>query len=164
MSVLEKPIIETLKAKLPKIGKKFPNINYGGCGKFAIMLGEELIERKHKFEYVMLITTSFNKDIDVDKKKNCFQNNSDKPLKILNTKYSIYCAHIMVRIGGVVVDSDGVFKSPRAKKSNYMELGTVSHKTLSKWIDEPYVWNNIFLDNHHREIYDIELSIKELFN
>lgn len=81
-----------LHCLINKIQNKYPNLNRGGCGAFAVLLGDIL--DKYRIEYDFIVDTpSFYKK---DEYKQIFPN---KITKYYLSNYYLTCKHIYIQIG-----------------------------------------------------------------
>lgn len=147
-----------LSIKLRLIKQKFPDADYGGCGKIALVLGDMFKRLGYKVSYVLLAIDDFdkfepilnNKLLPVYKQRDYLQN--------------LEWRHVMVKVDGKLIDLSGSYNSIEeyvmSDESNEgMEIvGELSEKLLKHWVSCRWYWNHEFDWNK------VKLIKKELKN
>lgn len=129
-----------LTEQLQKIDNSFRFINGGGCGEFALALGEKFRQNNIKFKYVMLDNRrggvlsnvrNFNK-LERKNSLNCINNEG----------YSVH--HIMIYVRGQYIDSTGVYSSLDESEWGYCTITAIlKEEILESWCRNGG-WNNLF--------------------
>jgi hypothetical protein len=103
------------------LNRKYPNINYGGCGVFAYHFGE-CYRKKYplsKVEYVYI--------------------ESENP-PAGRPEYDIWFNHILVKIENMVIDNNGFHSIDRIK----CDLHPLNNDKLLEMINIKELWNHIY--------------------
>jgi hypothetical protein len=95
-----------LSSEIKKISAEISNISNGGCGGFAYYLHKALEKRGVKSTIHMVYRFRDNKVDEILK-----QNNSVREVNNINW------AHLLVKVGGIFIDSNGMRSVLYAKKS-----------------------------------------------
>ena len=98
---------DKLNEHLPSIKKEFPNINRGGCGFAALIIGSELEKRGIKVKYVLIS----NKRVDMETTREVIRKFNEMEYKDKNTAFRVYnngfaICHIMVYYKGLLIDAE----------------------------------------------------------
>lgn len=134
--------LQRLAEQLREINRKYDDINSGGCGKFALALGEKLKKEGYAYRYVLLSDMSARKAKDRVKQFNSdIKNGNFKDLQ--DKKVSYVVAHIMVYCNGRLMDSTGVYKSIPLQWDWYKMAGFIPDEVLCRWCDRGG-WNYKF--------------------
>ncbi len=127
-SNMTKQYIKNLETLLHCINSIFKNINAGGCGHFALMLGKKLKLEGHKVKVVCLQKFCENDDIEEIKK---IYELAPNDLKELNSK-GAYLTHIMLKVNNYYIDSTGIYNNSNIY-SNFEEAAQVDLNKLENW-------------------------------
>ena len=93
---------KVIQRKLNEVSNRFYNINQGGCGAFALILGNLFEQLGFEYEYIVVVRSVSG----VHAFKGLRANNAKLRMKdILNTGWK----HIMVKWGGYYIDSEGFY-------------------------------------------------------
>ncbi len=153
--------LEKLSRDLSDIHESFKNINAGGCGEFAKMLGNKLKENNVKFKYVL---------ISEDKRMSILASQRNfKTLKedVLNDPWSRQMngygiAHIMIYHNGYFIDSTGAHRGLGNtlwhQFRGYQISAILPQDVLIDWCGQN-TWNDMF---DRKQIPYIENRIKNL--
>lgn len=133
-----------LSKQLENIGNNFSWINAGGCGEFALMLGNKLRQNNVKFKYVLITENG----LPLLSSQREFNNLGDN----INNKYTrddsgFTICHIMVYCNGRFLDSEGVHKDLNKTrwfgKYGYNLGAILSQDILQTWCKQD-TWNSMF--------------------
>lgn len=137
-------IINYLTSELPKINSSINNINAGGCGVFASLLGERLENIGYKPKYVILTSKSYDDIKNGKKYVKVFKNDSN----VWDLDKYVDAIHVVLSLSGYYIDSSGCHKigvkswyckDKRLKKGVDIDL-----ETLKRFCNEESYWNNEF--------------------
>jgi len=136
-------IIKYLNTELPKINSTINNINAGGCGVFASILGERLEKLGFKPKYVLLTSKSYNK---VNYGRKYIKDNKD--VKIWELDEYITASHVVVSLSGYYIDSSGCHKIGKedwyCDKKRLKKGIDINLDTLKRFCDDESYWNTEF--------------------
>jgi hypothetical protein len=153
MKRLSTKLKHEIATTLTIVDKKLPKLNHGGCGVFAILLGEHLVKfgLNIKYHYVL----RYKEDIKI---ANEAVNNRDW--------WDLQCTswtHIVISINDrYYVDSTGIYKKKLDLISRHIVTNPnkakitmgVPKELLETHIDNEDLWNDVF--NRKREIPKIK--------
>lgn len=134
-------VLKAFVKEVIKINKQYPYINYGGCGVFAERLYDKLKLFGYKPKIVVLVNS-----------KQCFADS----MKMLDERGLDYYwinrtegfSHIMVKVNGYYVDSEGMYKSQAdmPSKWRYYDIYEKGMKigSLRKCTADERFWNDRF--------------------
>ncbi len=154
---------DKLNEHLPSIKKEFPNINRGGCGFAALIIGSELEKRGIKVKYVLIS----NKRVDMETTREAIRKFNEMEYKDKNTAFRVYnngfaICHIMVYYKGLLIDADGVCTWENSKwNDRYNLISAILDPTMiRKWVSVSKGWNTQF---DRGDLPDIRKSFKHIF-
>lgn len=156
---MDKNFFKKLDVLLKIVNKTFTNINLGGCGSFALILGAALKEMGIESKAVCLQSRIEPKDID--KIKELYASTGDD-LNELNQKGG-FISHVVLEISGVYVDSTGVIGDLNdlwAYYTGYHNVGVIDLDKLRKWVSTGS-WNDMF---DVKQLPRIEYIVKKYIN
>jgi len=131
-----------LNSLLTTLNSTFKEINNGGCDHFTLTIGTKLSELGYDVEGVCLQTII--NPLDLDKIKEVYRVPS-KELSQLNERGG-YIHHLMLNVGGYLIDSTGIYNSLDEVKELYPrfdEVGRVSLDVIAGWCNSER-WNPTF--------------------
>ncbi len=128
-------ITKKINDSLNFINKKYPHINYGGCGLFAYYLSETL-EHKYDFETEIFYIPY-------------------KSPPALKKNYDIWFKHIFIRIDNYLIDNNGF-----RHISKFDKLKPLSREKLFEMINIRELWNDRF---DHTKSEEMVMDIKSIF-
>jgi hypothetical protein len=148
--------------ELGKISKKYPTINCGGCGAFALYVSDELNKRNVKHDIAWIGDTFGNNNVKREIKK-IFKNNSYVNLTEFNCN-GIYLSHVMIKIKSNFIDSEGVFNGFNNTSWGYRQvITTIKTDELRMLVNNEEGWNNYFNRKNMPKLKkDIEKIMKKL--
>jgi len=157
--------LKRLSTLLHCINSIFKNINSGGCGHFALMLGEKLINHGYNPEIICL--QKFINDDDIKQIKENFNLAPDELMEL--NQMGAYLNHIMIKCDGFYIDSTGIYKDISNIYPDFEELGVVSFDKLKSWCNCDD-WNNTFdkkqlpkMERLINKYFDIEITLMKKF-
>lgn len=154
--------LEKLSIGLRTVKDEYPNINRGGCGFSALLIGNELQKRGFKIKYILISDT-----IEIETTKEGFklynslkESQLNTPMKANDLGFNI--VHIMVYYKGLVIDVDGICSwSNSIWNSPYRIISCVpSERIVKKWVTHVVGWNTTF---DRRHLPDIKRKIRRIF-
>lgn len=113
------------------VTKKVKHVNRGGCGVFALELGNVLKQNKIKFKYVMLFRHIASEDKDYF--KTLMENNM---VSDFNSEAS--WTHIVVKVGKKYIDGEEMLDKPKHKGI------PMNEDFLNNLIKQKSYWNPMF--------------------
>ena len=138
----KKPLTVSFRVQLLRlildIDRKYPDINYGGCGRFAITLGEMLEALGYTVEYIMLCR---NKECLADA-----QSNLNWTVEWNEYEWFSW-DHVMIKVNGYYIDSEFIGKSVKYHKSfsHLHPTEPLDKDVLKEFIYGKYTtWNQTF--------------------
>ena len=148
--------------ELGKISKKYPTINYGGCGAFALYVSDELNKRNIKHDIAWIGNTFGNSSMKKEIRE-IFKSNSYVNLVEFN-RNGIYLSHAMIKIKNNFVDAEGVFNGFNNTNWTYREvLATIKTDELRMLVNDEQGWNDEFNRKNMPKLKkDIEKIMKKL--
>jgi hypothetical protein len=150
-------VIYHLEPALPQVKKKFPSINFGGCGVFANLLANELDKLGVKYKIVWIGSHRRHKKII----KQTF--NHYGGLVTLNefNEQEVFLAHVMIKIGKTYIDASGVYNSFKETQWSYRCVICDITKEQLEFITLTSIgWNTSFNRN---QIPRVEKEVKKIF-
>lgn len=148
---------------------KFVSINSGGCGHFALTLGNQLKLHTDDVQIVYLYSPKGDLEGVKDYFNECVEHSC---LKSFVTS-GIPVSHLMVRCNDYLIDSSGVYESFNEFKSNGNDLeiiGDVDFDVVEYWVSSSN-WNKDFdikkmpkLKNLIVKYFNRDLSIRDRLN
>ena len=150
MKTLKKELREKLKGTLMDIKLRYPLLNGGGCGVFALSLGKVLKELGYEYEYLLIIK---NKHTLVEANHSINRNDVNS---LNNTDWT----HLIIKLGKYYIDVDGV--RTEVKKTYEVNLtDSLSEELLKEMLSEEnrYMWNSTF---DRKQMRTINVKLKEL--
>jgi hypothetical protein len=156
MKKFNKNLKIVLETTLNLVTKKVPSLNNGGCGVFALLLGEKLEAMGFLVEYCYVLRyKKDNKYID-----NAVYNND-----VFDINYASWC-HVVLKVNNrYFIDSGGIFLRKRdivatATASPYGGISTPTPKEMVEThVSIECEWNNEF--NRKKEKPKIEKLLNE---
>jgi len=131
-----------LDEQLSVINSHYPNINAGGCGKFALLLANKLKKEGLNSRFV-LFSNIEEKCIKTRQKVLTTVINNGEFKDLENNSTNFVVAHVMVFCQGYYMDCTGVYKRKPSRWSRYKLAGFLTENTLIKWC-EGNGWNEMF--------------------
>lgn len=133
-----KQYVKNLETLLHCINSIFKNINAGGCGHFALMLGKKLEAEGHNVSVVCL--QKFCQTDDIEEIKRVYELAPDD-LEELNSK-GAYLTHIMLKVDDYFIDSTGIYNDT-LKYPDFQQAAQVNLNKLESWCNSEG-WNTMF--------------------
>ena len=162
MKQLTQETIEGLSKGMDNLWYDYPLINSGGCGYIAKWIGDTFIKKGYKVKYLIL-NDSYSELPEIQETFKEIGNR--RPLRELNDN-GIWVGHVLTVIEGrYYIDTSGVVT--RFTKTGWCHLskiGYATHETISRWVRERQVWNELFMDNYHDKLVEIEIQTKKVIN
>lgn len=139
-----------------EIDSKYRNINSGGCGKFALILGKRLAKEGVPFKYVLLTN-----HMDTPKERfNLFKEDVREGNMQHTSKIRWTIAHIMVYSNGYLIDCTGIYKTIPERWEHWAIGGFLPDKILQSWCRQKG-WNRTFdvsqLPSIRKRVYKLKL-------
>ena len=154
--------LEKLNIGLKTVKNEYPNINRGGCGFSALLIGHELRKRGFKIKYVLISDTlEFETTKEALKVYNSLKESQiNTPMKADSLGFNI--AHIMVYYKGLVIDVDGICSWENSKWCTpYTIISCIpSERIVRKWVSHVVGWNTTF---DRRHLPKIKRKIRGIF-
>lgn len=142
-----KDLYSALNSELPIVKDNFPEINYGGCGVFALFLSKELdkLGIEHSITWIGQYE-GYDSDYNThDLIHSIFDDNGSKTNVCDFHNNDLTLSHIMVVIDGYLVDATGVYLDlDDADWGNREELAIITQKQLELLVSKPDGWNDWF--------------------
>ena len=148
--------------ELGKISKKYPTINYGGCGAFALYVSDELNKRNIKHDIAWIGSAWDIRETKREIRK-IFKSNSYVNLRDFNDN-GIYLSHAMIKIKNNFIDAEGVFNGFENAGWNLREvIATIKTDELRMLVNDEEGWNDSFNRKNMPKIKkDIEKIMEKL--
>jgi len=121
-----------LSEVLCDIKLRHPLINAGGCGVFALSLGNRLSELGYSIEYRVMINK--RNEYDFKLANRAISNNSIRDINETNWE------HIMVKVGKHYIDVGGIYD----EVTKYRISDNISEEFLREWLSIRRMWNSMF--------------------
>jgi len=126
-----KEVLAKYEKVINEVNKKVKHVNRGGCGIFALELGNVLKQNKIKFKYIMLFRHI--EKTEKDYFKTLMENNM---VRDFNSEAS--WTHIVVKVGRKFIDGEEITNKP---KREGLEMNEEFLLTL---INQKNYWNSTF--------------------
>jgi phosphomannomutase len=126
-----KEVLAKYEKVINEVNKKVKHVNRGGCGIFALELGNVLKQNKIKFKYIMLFRHI--EKTEKDYFKTLMENNM---VRDFNSEAS--WTHIVVKVGRKFIDGEEITNKP---KREGLEMNEEFLLTL---INQKNYWNSMF--------------------
>lgn len=145
-----------------QIRKEIPEINYGGCGVFSLIIAKQL-ELLGYSPVISILTNSFEEKVEGKKKilNEVMNGNKVYPSQKSDTSF----AHCCIEVGGLIFDGKTIGVAFKEQWRNYPITGSYSIKELSLAL-KIGSWNDDYSRKHCnpklRRI--IKNTIKKLFH
>jgi hypothetical protein len=120
-----------LSEVLCDIKLRHPLINAGGCGVFALSLGNRLNELGYKVEYRVMLS-EYHKN-DLERANIAISNNSIRDITQTNWR------HIMIKVGKHYIDVSGIYDEVK-----FIVTDKISEEFLREWLSIKFIWNSMF--------------------
>ena len=120
-----------LTETLCDIKLRYPLVNNGGCGVFALSLGNRLNELGYKVEYRIMIS-EYHKN-DLERANIAISNNSIRDICQTNWR------HIMIKVGKHYIDVSGIYDEVK-----FAVTDKISEEFLREWLSIRFMWNSMF--------------------
>jgi hypothetical protein len=140
-------LFAVLRTEMPLVKSKFPRINSGGCGAFALFLSNELTKRNIKHKIVWIGDAFRGEEKKLGKKIHSIFNENGRPTLNHFNDNGIYLTHAMVVINGKFVDATGVydkFDDTNWCYGNRSVLTKITNEQLKNLVASPEGWNPSF--------------------
>jgi hypothetical protein len=111
---------------------RHPLINSGGCGVFALSLGDRLNELGYNVEYRVMISKRNSYELELANV--AISNNS------INGIYQTNWEHIMIKVGKHYIDVSGIYD----EVTKFMVTDKISEEFLREWLSIKQMWNRLF--------------------
>jgi hypothetical protein len=154
--------IEGLSKGMDTLWYDYPFINNGGCGYVAKWVGEAFIKKGYKVKYLVLD----NVYTDLPEIRETFKEiGNRRPLRELNDN-GIWVGHILTVVEDkYYIDSSGICLRFRQSSWKHLsQIGFATHDTICRWVVENRVWNELFMDNYHDKLGEMEDRTKKVIN
>ena len=164
-----KEIVNQLKV----INDVIPNLNYGGCGIYALAVAENLYAKGIPCELAIIGSMGTTDEVIYNNSvynvvKRCKRRNREINARRLHDNgFTLY--HVMVKIetetGTVYIDSEGVYDHPENSRWSVGIEGIADIETMRPFIENTEGWNSSFNRQWISKIYSyvntvIERTIK----
>lgn len=150
-----------LGEEIKKINDKYPDINYGGCGLFAVLLYNKLKNLGYNPVICSFVYNeqAFRKSIEIYNKEGI--------LSYELKRREGFC-HVILKVGDFYMDSTGVYEIVTEMDEfcmGYRVVEGVSYKMILECSNKRSLWNNTFNRNHISEIEgELNLILERVIN
>ncbi len=126
-----KEVLAKYEKVINEVNKKVKHVNRGGCGIFALELGNVLKQNKIKFKYVMLFRHI--EKTEKDYFKALIENNM---ISDFNSEAS--WTHIVVKVGKKYYDAEDIMDKPNRQGI------PINEEFLNNFVKQKKYWNPMF--------------------
>jgi len=155
-SETKQSVLEAFVAEMVKINNKHPNINYGGCGVFAVLLYDKLKALGFRPKIAVM---AYSKKNFLDSQDMYFDCGLDYYYR---NRTEGFC-HVIVKAGGYYIDSTGAYKDYKDMKHyrrSFDFIEKVNVDFLRACSNEKRFWNDTF---NRRQIPTITKKIEKIY-